>query len=159
MKKQVYRCGFTLLEVLLAVTIIGLLAALLIPAFNQAARARRNAECAQKMILAVNAFELYAQEKGAYPADQSVPGETTVAAMADYYFPYFGIDWWGDTTELGGRWDWDAGYNGFNFSVSICGPTVPVEQMEEFDRLLDDGNLGTGKFRKAGTQYHYIIED
>jgi prepilin-type N-terminal cleavage/methylation domain-containing protein len=159
MNYTAHRCGLTLVEILLAVAIIGILAAMLTPAIGLAIRSRQNAECARKLRLAVQAFDLYASETGSYPPDQDVPGETSVAAMESYYFPYLKIDWWGEATELGGRWDWDVGYHGFNFSVSIWGPTASTAQLTEFDRLIDDGNLNTGNFRKVGLQYHYIIED
>jgi hypothetical protein len=79
--------------------------------------------------------------------------------MESYYFPYFKINWWGAATELGGRWDWDVGYHGFAQSVSIWNPIASPEQLVEFDRLIDDGNLATGLFRKVGAQYHYIIRE
>ena len=105
----------------------------------------------------MEAFELYAAETGGYPPDKG-PG-VIPPEMVDYYFPYFNIDWWTGTTELGGNWDWDNGYDGFNFSVSISSPTRSQSQMQDFDRLIDDGDLTTGNFRQVGTQYHYIIED
>lgn len=157
MTKLGNKYGFTLIEALLVVAILGLLVAFIIPAVNLAARSRENAQAAHKLQTAVEAFELYAAETGGYPADRT-PG-VIPPEMADYYFPYFKIDWWGDDTELGGSWDWDNGYDGFNFSVSICNPTRSQSQMQEFDRLIDDGDLTTGNFRQVGTQYHYIIED
>jgi prepilin-type N-terminal cleavage/methylation domain-containing protein len=151
--------GMTLIEVVLTMALIGMLAAMMVPAFLRAQRSRRNAETAVKLRKAVEAFELFAAETGAYPPDQNVPGETTVAAMAGYYFPYFKIDWWGQPTELGGRWDWDVGYHGIALSVSIWNPSASAEQLSEFDRLIDDGNLETGRFRKLGVQYHYVIRE
>lgn len=156
MKQPGYRQGMTLVEVLIAVAIIGLLAILIVPAVNLAIRGRQNAECARKLHAAIEAFELYAAETGGYPANKN-SGETP-PEMVDYYFPYFKIDWWGDITELGGHWDWDNGYH-FKYSVSIAAPTKSPAQMEDFDKLVDDGNLDTGNFRNVGTQYHYIIED
>ena len=157
MKTPAYKSGLTLVETLIAVAIIGVLAtAVFVPAVTMALRCRQNAECAHKLRMAVTAFELYASETGGYPPDRqagSIPPE-----MADYYFPYFKIDWWSDDTELGGKWDWDVDQNGFHFSVSINEPTRSQPQMEEFDQLVDDGNLATGNFRKAGAKYHYIIE-
>jgi prepilin-type N-terminal cleavage/methylation domain-containing protein len=157
MTNLTYKYGFTLVEILIAVTIIGMLAAFIIPEIVMSLRSRENAECSRKLRTAVQAFELFSQETGGYPADRS-PG-VIPPEMADYYFPYFKIDWWGNATELGGRWDWDAGYHGFKFSVSICNPARSREQMDELDRMIDDGNLGSGSFRQVGTQYHYIIED
>ena len=159
MKKTADRRGMTLVEVMLTVMIIGMLAVVMIPAIKSSMRGRDNAECARKLRVAVEAFELYAAETGGYPPDQAVPSETTVPEMAAYYFPYFKIDWWADATPLGGRWDWDVGYHGYAFSVSIWKPDVSEEQMTDLDRLIDDGDLTTGNFRRQGTQYHYILED
>lgn len=153
--------GMTLVEVLITVSIIGMLAAVLIPAVIVVQRGKQNAECARKLRVAAEAFELYAAETGAFPPDQNCPGDTTVPDMEAYYFPYFKIDWWGDATELGGRWDWDVGYHGFAQSVSIWCPTVSAEQLLELDRMVDggDGDLATGAFRKVGSQYHYIVRN
>lgn len=153
------RRGVTLVEMMIVVFIIGLLAAVMVPALNTALRSRENAECGRKLLAAVNAFSLYASETGGYPANQDVAAETTVPAMTNYYFPYLKIDWWGRDTELGGRWDWNVNQDGFKYSVSINAPTKPPSQLEELDRLIDDGNLETGKFRKVNSQYHYIIEE
>lgn len=148
----------TLVEIAIAIAIIAMLAAFLIPAFNVALRHRQNAECASHLRRAVAAFELYRSEMGGYPPDQVVPTQTTVAAMADY-FSSLRIDWWGETTSLGGRWDWDIGYHGFAASISIWKPTVSTAQLTEFDKLVDDGNLSTGKLRLVSTQFHYILEE
>jgi prepilin-type N-terminal cleavage/methylation domain-containing protein len=157
MKRMLNR-GMTLVEILLVVTLIGLLAAFLIPAAITAIRHKENAQCASLLRRGVAAFELYRSEMGGYPPDQSVPSQTTVSAMADY-FDGLNIDWWGAATPLGGRWDWDIGYHGFAASLSIWNPTKSAAQLTDFDRLIDDGNLATGKFRQVGTQYHYILQE
>lgn len=149
----------TLVELILVVSLLAMLSVLMVPAINMMIRNRQNTQCAVKLRAAVEAFGLYASETGSYPQDQVVPSETTVAEMDAYYFPYFDIDWWGEETELGGRWDWDVGYHGFAQSVSIWQPTASTKQLQEFDRLIDDGDLGSGRFRKVETQYHYILED
>lgn len=144
------KSGFTLVEIMLVVMIIGMLAAVLVPSVNQAVRGRQNAECARKLRAAILAFETYASEEGgAYPTDVSV--------MERYYFPYFKIDWWGQPTELGGSWGWNVNQDGFKISISINTPTKSDAQMKELDRLIDDGDCNTGNFRQVGTRYHYII--
>jgi len=159
MSEPVSRRGMTLVEVLMVVVIIGLLAALIIPAFNLALRSRQNAECASKLRTAVTAFEMYRSEFGSYPADRT-PG-VVPPEMTDFFAALNIDDWWSQSTELGGSWDWDNGYN-FKYSVSISAPTKSAAQMQEFDKLIekpnDGGDLSTGNFRKVGTQYHYIIE-
>jgi prepilin-type N-terminal cleavage/methylation domain-containing protein len=150
----VYKRGMTLVEIVIAVSIIGLLASFIIPAVNLAVRSRQNTECARKLRQAVAAFEMYRSETGIWPADKTpavIPPE-----MTDYFAEMNIDEWWTDSTELGGRWDWDNGYN-FKYSVSISNPSK-TGQMTEFDKLIDDGNLNSGNFRKVNTQYHYIIE-
>ena len=149
--------GMTLVEIMMVVSIIGLLAAFLVPAVNEAMWHRRVSLCANKLRTGIQAFEFYRSEEGRYPVDQVVPSQTTVAGMAGY-FDYFDIDWWGTSTDLGGRWDWDRGYHGITTSLSIWMPTAPEKRLIALDRMVDDGNLATGHFRKVDSQYHYILE-
>jgi prepilin-type N-terminal cleavage/methylation domain-containing protein len=155
MIKLDHRNGFTLIEIVLVVAIIGLLTALIVPAVQQAICSRENAQAASKLRRALVAFELYRSEMGSYPADKN-PGQIPPEMIP--YFADLKIDsWWSSGTELGGGWDWDNGYN-FKYSVSISAPTRSSGQMIEFDRLIDDGVLTSGNFRSVGSQYHYIIE-
>ncbi|MCU0856801.1 MAG: type II secretion system GspH family protein [Pontiellaceae bacterium] len=147
--------GMTLVEILMVVGILAVLAAVLIPVTRIALRSRENARAASKLRTAVLAFTSYRSEMGSYPADRT-PG-VIPPEMAGYFAEMNIDDWWTSPTELGGYWDWDNGYN-FKYSVSIAAPTKSVEQMTDFDRLVDDGDLSTGTFRKVGVQHHYIIE-
>lgn len=156
---RTHKQGMTLVEVLMTVSILGLLAAFIVPAVTKAIERRENALCASNLRIAINAFELYRSEMGGYPPDKTpavIPPE-----MTDY-FNDLGIDWWTETTDVGGRWDWDNGYH-FAYSISIASPTASQDQLEELDALLetgdDRGNLETGDFRKVGSQYHYILEE
>jgi prepilin-type N-terminal cleavage/methylation domain-containing protein len=153
--KRLTNRGMTLVEVLLVVTIIAMLAAFIIPAVNGAIRSRENSQCASRLRTAVAAFTMYRSEMGSYPADKN-PGQIP-PEMTDYFAHLKITNWWSSVTELGGNWDWDNGYN-FRFSVSISAPTKSTAQLTDFDRLVDDGDLSTGKFRKVGSQYHYILE-
>jgi prepilin-type N-terminal cleavage/methylation domain-containing protein len=155
MTKTAYRYGFTLVEILLAVTIIGILAALLIPAYNLAIRSRQNAQAASKLRTAVTAFELYASENGSYPADVDrgvVPPEMVSI------FSSMHINWFPEVNSLGGRWDWGKNRLGALATIAIASPTVAQSQMIEFDKLIDDGNLNTGRFRQDDDHYFYIIK-
>lgn len=153
--KRTINSGMTLVEILLVVAIIALLSAFIIPAINMAIRHRENSLCASHLRTAVATFEMYHSEVGNYPADKT-PGEIP-PEMNDYFSELNIDDWWSRPTELGGSWDWDNGYN-FKYSVSISSPTKSSDQLVDFDRMVDDGNLSTGKFRKVGNQYHYILE-
>lgn len=151
---QAQKQGMTLIEIVITMSIIGLLATFLVPAIRHSIRQRENLEAVTYLRSAVSAFELYATERGDYPVDcqpAGIPPE-----MASYYFPYFGIDWWDEETPLGGYWDWDNGYH-YAYSVSIHAPDRSEKQLKDFDALVDDGDLSTGSFRKRGNHYHFIL--
>ena len=63
------RQAFTLVELLVVITIIGILVALLIPAVNVAMRNARNAQIAIEVRGLANAMESYKLEMGDYPPD------------------------------------------------------------------------------------------
>jgi prepilin-type N-terminal cleavage/methylation domain-containing protein len=59
--------GFTLVEMLVVITIIGILAALLLPAINRAIIAARNTAISVEVNQLASAIEAYKQDKGDYP--------------------------------------------------------------------------------------------
>lgn len=148
--------AMTLVEILITVTVIGMLAALMVPAFNMALRSRQNAQAASRLRTLVAAFELYASENGGYPSD--VNRAVVPSGMAPY-FSSMGITWFAEATSLGGNWDWGRNQLGALATIAIADPTVSRAQMEEFDRLIDDGNLSTGRFRLNGVHHYYIIRE
>jgi type II secretory pathway pseudopilin PulG len=144
----------TLVEVLLVVVVVAMLAAFLIPTVNHAIRSRQNAQAASKLRTLIAATDLYASENGGYPAD--VNRGVVPAGMTDY-FTSLNIDWFAQSTPLGGNWDWGSNQMGFLATMAIASPTASSSQLTDFDRLVDDGNLNTGKFRYNGSQHYYYI--
>ena len=149
------RSAMTLVELMIVMAIIGLLSGILIPVAKMAIQYRENSLAAHQLRTAIQAFELYRGETGGYPPDQS--RGITPPEMVEY-FEYFEIDWWGEVTDIGGKWDWDNG-NNFAYSVTIADPTRKQKQLKKLDKMIDDGSLSAGKFRSVGSRYHYILEE
>ncbi len=146
--------GFTLMEILIVVAIIGLLLAIAIPSFQRATEKTRIAQFAGDLRVASAAFELYALDNGSYPGD--VSRGVVPPGMETYLFR---MNWTLDT-PLGGRWDWDCEVCGVRASVSVAGSPASVEQMQKADELADDGDLTTGAFRRhSGSRYLYVLEE
>jgi prepilin-type N-terminal cleavage/methylation domain-containing protein len=148
------RSGYTLVEIMVVVVIIGLLAALAIPAFQRSQRASQNARAINDFRIFVQSFEVYNTQHGSWPAD-SGGGVVPTGMSGD-----FKEDAWTlPVNTLGGRWNWDQGRAWATAAVSVTNFTVSDAQLLEIDAKLDDGNLSTGFFRKvAANRVSYIVE-
>ncbi|MCO6413929.1 MAG: type IV pilin protein [Thiogranum sp.] len=60
--------GFTLIEVMIVVAIVGILAAIAYPSYQEQVRKSRRADCAGELTLLANAMERFFTLNGAYPA-------------------------------------------------------------------------------------------
>ena len=148
-KKQ----GFTLVEIMIVVAIIGLLATLSVPAMLEAGTKTRARRFAREIRNAGHAFVQFAAENGDYPADK------TPAQMPDGMAAYLKDFPWFEETVIGGHWDWDFGQFGFRAGVSVHQPDWDDDHMARIDAVIDDGSLATGQFRKRSGGYMYILEE
>ena len=146
------RTGFTLVEIMIVVAIIGLLAMIAIPAFMRARRTTQTNAFIQDLRLAVDAFTMYNLENGSYPADRT-PG-VIPPGMEEHLRRIR----WNENTPIGGQWDWDYQQFGYYAGVSVFQPHRTPLEMREIAARIDDGSLSTGNFRSRADGYIYIIE-
>ena len=144
--------GFTLVEIMVIVVIIGMLAALAIPGFRQIHRSAVSKRYINDVRQIRGAVERYTLENGAYPPN----GSASMAAVMRGYVPDSVMD--ATKTPLGGVWDWDYQQSGIIAMISVWQPTATDEQLLDIDKTIDDGDLSTGIFRKANNKASYIME-
>ena len=146
--------AFTLVEIMIVVSIIALLATIAMPSFLRARRRSQNVKFITALRVATGAFELYAVEHSGYPPN-ATPG-VLPPGMDTYFGPTFDFS---APTPIGGNWDWAFRKNGSVIGVAVVAPTVDDTQLQEIDALIDDGDLSQGGFVKTtGTRYTAILE-
>lgn len=137
---------------MVVVVIIGLLAAMALPAFQrvkQSAVSKRYLNDARQVR---DGAERYALENGSFPPN----GIGGLHANLRGYIPDSIFN--ATTTPLGGVWDWDFQQDGFTASISVYQFTVSDAQLRDIDRTIDDGDLTTGLFRKMGSKAIFIVQ-
>ena len=136
---------------MIVVAIIGLLAAIALPSFQQARERAQNIRFVNDLRVAVGTFKQAIIEAG-FPPDNT-PAKVP-SGMEEYLqdFP------WTEDTPIGGQWDWDYLQFGVRAGVSVYQPDVTVDRMRDIDAIIDDGDLSTGIFRARSDGYIRIIE-
>jgi prepilin-type N-terminal cleavage/methylation domain-containing protein len=147
------KSGFTLVEVMMVVAVIGILVVIALPAFMQARTDSQNNAFISDIRSIANCFEMYACENTSYPAEQ--PAGSRPPEMAGFLRQ---TDW-SERTTIGGYWDWDAGIFGYTAGIAVSGPGRTDAEMTEIDARLDDGDLTTGIFRQRAGGFVFLLEE
>ena len=146
------RAGFTLVEIMIVVVIIGLLAAMAIPAFQRVQRRSQNSRFVSDLRIFSQAFETYSLENDGWPPNVG-PGLVPAGLSGALQ-----VSVWTAPTVVGGRWNYDRNINGIAVAVSCSGTGIDDARMQEIDAMLDDGDLSTGRIQLIGSRYMSILE-
>ena len=146
--------AFTLVEIMVVVSVIALLAVIAMPSFLRARRRSQNVMFINSLRVATGAFELYAVEHNGYPPD-ALRG-VLPTGMNLYFGPAFDFT---APTPIGGSWDWDVRTFTNVVGISVVTPSATTAQLQEIDALIDDGDLAQGNFIKTGAnRYTTVLE-
>lgn len=152
------RSGFTLVEILIVVVILGVLAAIVVPAFGGSTDEARKAAFITELKIFADAAEYYGAREGSFLEDSSTGNVPSGLER------YIDVDGWLDGTPIGGEWDAELNENGITSGIGVhfSGGGAPSDEfMTDIDARFDDGNLETGVFRQLNdnTRFYWVIAD
>jgi prepilin-type N-terminal cleavage/methylation domain-containing protein len=147
--------GFTLVEIMIVVVIIGLLAALAIPAIRRSQRSSQNTRVINDFRVFTQAFEIFNTNNGGWPVT-AAPG--VVPNLPTSITDTLKAASWQSATTIGGLWQWDNSLTSTGTAgICIIGFTCTDEQLQQIDAKLDDGNLSTGNFQKTAANRVILV--
>jgi prepilin-type N-terminal cleavage/methylation domain-containing protein len=154
-KYDIEQKGFTLIELMMAVAIIAVLIAIALPNYASYRKRAKMAAVVSDFKYFEKGFISYALAEGDYPADSHIV-LPDASKMSDYINPEI----WGRSTPFGGTYNWEGPDSYPYAGISMFEVTAPEEDLAMLDRVLDDGNLTSGRFRLTSNgRYTYIIEE
>jgi type IV pilus assembly protein PilA len=152
------QAAFTLVEIMIVVVIIGLLAAIAIPAFKRVTIKSQATTIVNNLRQFEAALNQYALENGGWPVDAA--SGSLPAGMSAANFP--AAAWLGGVKAAGGGlYDWDFNVDGITAGIVILiDPSNNADPVwAAVDQIMDDGNTATGNFfLVAPNRYKLIIQ-
>jgi prepilin-type N-terminal cleavage/methylation domain-containing protein len=131
------RSGFTLVELLVVITIIAVLAALITPAVFQARATTRNAAIKAEIDMLHMAMMNYKNEYGSFPPSYSVGSAGAAESHVKRLFPRFSGTVSNSTSPLNAICNWLQGYS--------SNPTDPLngslKKLFEFNQVRKAGDI------------------
>ena len=147
-----------MVELLMVVALVGLLAAISIPAMAKSRRGAQVRRVANDLRVFANGFQMYSLQKGAYPKDCGLDGANNLPAGVDVE-ANIRVEQWTALTSFGGHYEWEGpDIKGFA-GIAFADATADDGMFRDLDKLIDDGNLASGQFRSAGGRFTYVIEE
>ena len=155
--KNSLKAGFTLVEIMIVVLIVGLVATMAIPAFAKARKKSLQTTFINDMRIFSDAADYFTLNTGTYLED-SASGDIPTGLEV-----FIDDNRWTDGTPIGGQWDAEYNDSGIVSGVGVhfvSDPNPGDAYMTEIDTKYDDGDLTTGTFRKiASDRYFYVLQE
>lgn len=152
------RRGFTLVEILIVVVILGILAAMVVPQFSSATEESRRAAFANSLREMTDSMVMYYVRTNDFPEDGS-SGRLPACMIG-----YLRIGEFEHDTPIGGVWDIERDRNSVTSAIGVHfnDPFTRRDDaaMAPIDAIFDDGDVQTGAFRRiALDRYYYVVAD
>ena len=147
--------GFTLIELLMVTAIMGLLISVAAPTFQNYITRASLVETALMLGQWGREFHRWDGENGRFPNDSHIilPPEAQGELIINN-------TQWLAATALGGNWNWEGPDNYSYAGISIFRASATVEEIQQLDFILDDGDLARGSFRQTPNgRYTYILDE
>lgn len=147
--------GFTLIELMMVIAILGVMATVALPVYDNYYTRAGYVETAIMLGNWSREFQRWQVMNGRYPNDSHI----VLPPEAERELNILEAQWLAPTA-LGGNWNWE-GPNGYPYAgISIVNATASVDELEQFDHILDNGLLDSGRFRQTRNgRYTYIIDE
>ena len=141
--------GFTLVEIMIVVVILGLLAAMALPAMQRVQNRARASRYANDFRQFDAAFQRFAMETGVFPPVAALGG--AIPAGMTGYLPAA----YTQPASMGGMYGWSGPSN----YIIVQGGKETDAVMQSVDAILDDGDLSKGAFIKvAAIGYGFHVQ-
>ncbi len=149
--------GFTLVELLIVIVILGILAAIVVPKATNASREASQSAFIASVRTYAGAASLYHAKTGDHLPDGSS------GLVPPGFEPYINVSDWTAVTPIGGVWDTEMDDSGVKSALGVhfdgSGDTQDDAFMLEVDTTFDNGDLGTGSFQKLGDgRFYYVLQ-
>ena len=150
---QSKRKGFTLVEIMIVVVIIGLLAALAIPAFQKVRLEAKFSRFMNDVRVFSGAVETLYLETGLKPIDSNT------GQMQAELREYVRMGFFTSPTPIGGRWDVEADDSGIGLGVGVVNYSISSSELQKLDSKYDNGDLKSGRLMEiVNGRYYWVME-
>lgn len=144
--------GFTLVELMVAVVIIGLLASMAAPTFISIKRRSLNFRFMNDVRIFKDAVQ------SAYLESGVLPGAAAAGTLDPMLDGYISATQFSQRTPIGGNWHVQVDDGNIWLGVGAVGYTATGSDLNSIDSRFDDGDLGAGSLRTISGGFYFVVE-